>query len=279
MAAWFADLCRRREIRCMNMIVKYMSLWEKLTVNSFLSTLSSRFGALIFLLGKLLRFVFFAIFLLTLFTKVSEIANYTMSQALFFFLTFNLIDTTSQLFFREVYRFRQLVVTGDFDLILTKPMNPLFRALAGGADPLDLIMLIPYIGILIFIAQNTSTLTIFNVVIYLLLLANGFLIATSFHILVLALAIVTTEIDHAIMIYRDLTSMGRVPVDIYREPMRSIITFIIPIGIMMTFPAKAFMGLLTLPMTLISFSVGIVFFLVCLRIWRFALTQYSSASS
>ncbi len=220
---------------------------------------------------------------MTLFTKISIIANYSVTQALFFFLTFNLIDTTTQLFFREVYRFRQLVVTGDFDLVLTKPMSPLFRALAGGADPLDLIMLVPYIGLLIYVSTQLGAVTIFSLFLYIFLVINGFLIAMSFHVLVLALAIVTTEIDHTIMIYRDLTSMARVPVDIYREPLRSVITFIIPIGIMMTFPAKAFLGLLTGPMIFVSFSVGIVFFFgVCAHLeggaqtiqFRIKLTYY-----
>ena len=172
-----------------------------------------------------------------------------------------------------------MVVSGDFDLVLVKPMNPLFRALAGGADPLDLFMLVPYVGSLIYVAMRLGSLSFLNLSLYVLLLMNGFLIATGFHILVLALAIMTTEIDHTIMIYRDLTSMGRVPVDIYREPLRGIITFIIPVGVMMTFPVKAFFGLLSPFVVVLSLGLGIFFLLLCLRIWRYSLRQYASASS
>ncbi len=263
----------------MKNFIKYFHLWTKLTINSFLSTVTSRFSATVFLIAKILRFIFFGVFLIALFSKANIIANYTLMQGLFFFLTFNLIDTTTQLFFREVYRFRQLVVTGDFDLVLVKPINALFRALAGGADPLDLFMLVPYIGALFYVGSKLGPLSYLSIGMYLVLLINGFLIATAFHILVLALAIMTTEIDHAVMIYRDLTSMGRVPVDIYREPLRSIITFAIPVGVMMTFPAKAFLGLLTPEIIALSLLLGVVFFLVCLRIWRYSLSKYSSASS
>lgn len=150
---------------------------------------------------------FFVIFLLALFSRIGTLAQYSVMQMIFFFVTFNLIDTATQLFFHEVYRFRQLVVSGDFDLVLTKPVNPLFRALAGGADPLDLFLLIPYMGALVYVGSQFPNITPLSVGLYLLLVANGFLIATGFHILVLALAVVTTEIDHAIMIYRDLISM------------------------------------------------------------------------
>lgn len=223
--------------------------------------------------------MFFGIFLWALFTKVTRIAEYSFMQALFFYLTFNFIDTVTQLFFREVYRFRQLVVTGDFDLVLVKPTNPLFRALAGGADPLDVLMLVPYIGALVWVAVQFGKIDAVRLGSYLLLVINGLAIATGFHILVLALAIMTTEVDHAIMIYRDLTSMGRVPVDIYREPLRGIITFIVPVGIMMTFPAKSFFGLLSPGMVGLSLVLGALFLYVCLLLWRFALTRYASASS
>lgn len=263
----------------MKLLQKYFHLWSKLTFNSFQISFTSRFNTSIFLIGKLLRFVLFGVFLIALFTNTTFLANYTVMQMLFFYLSFNLLDTVTQLFYREVYRFRPMVVSGDFDLVLVKPINPLFRALAGGADPLDLLTLIPYIGALVYVGYRLSGFNILNIGLYLGLLLNGFLIATGFHILVLALAIVTTEIDHAIMIYRDLTSMGRVPVDIYQEPLRSVITFAIPVGIMMTFPARAFMGLLNPWLITLSLAIGIVFFAIALRIWRYALTRYASASS
>jgi len=250
----------------------------KLTANSFMTVLSSRFGAFLFLIGKTLRFVFFLIFLLTLFTQTQFLASYSQAQMLFFFLTFNFIDTVTQLLFREVYRFRPMVVSGDFDLVLIKPISPLFRALVGGADPLDLFMLIPYVGSLAYVAAGLGV-SVEGLALYLILLLNAFAIATGFHIFVLSLAILTTEIDHTVMIYRDLTSMGRVPVDIYREPLRSIITFAVPVGVMMTFPAKALLGLLSPGFVVLGCAMGIGFFLTSLLMWRYSLSRYASASS
>jgi ABC-2 type transport system permease protein len=262
----------------MRKLNKYFHLWFKLTANSFMSILTSRFGASLFLIGKLLRFGFFLMFLLTLFTQTKFLASYSQSQMLFFFLTFNFIDTVTQLFFREVYRFRPMVVSGDFDLVLIKPINPLFRALVGGADPLDLLMLIPYVGTLVYVGSQLE-IQPWGMVLYFLLLINAFVIAAAFHILVLSLAILTTEIDHTVMIYRDLTSMGRVPVDIYQEPLKSVITFIIPVGIMMTFPAKAFMGSLSPVYIILACVLGASFLWGSLRMWRYSIGKYASASS
>lgn len=260
-------------------IKRYLSLWLKLTNQSFMREFLDRWNAGMFLFGKLLRFGFFTIFLFALFAKTSDIGGYTRYQMVFFFLTFNLLDTTAQLFYREVYRFRPMVVSGDFDLVLTKPMSALFRVLAGGADPLDLYMLFLYAGLLVYVIMQLGAVTAVGVMAYLALLVNGLIIATGFHILVLALAIVTTEVDHAIMIYRDLTMMGRVPTDIYHQPIRAILTFVLPVGLMMTVPAKAFLGLLSPWTVALSLVLGFLFFVLCLKAWRYALTRYSSASS
>lgn len=253
-------------------------LWLKYTLNSFSSAVYSRFGAGLFLFAKILRFLLFFVFLFILQKNTKALIDYSVNQIIFFYLVFNLIDTLTQLLFREVYRFRQKVVRGDFDLDLVQPVNPLFKALAGGADLLDLFLLLPNI-FLLFLFGLKLTFTPISLFLFLLLFLNGFLIATSFHIIVLSLGVLTTEVDHAIMIYRDLTNVGRVPIDIYQEPIRSFFTFIIPVGIMVTFPPKALFNLLSTPLILISLVFGAVFFFLSLFLWRHSLTQYSSASS
>ena len=242
-------------------------------------SLTSRFNAGVFFTGKLLRFLFFLIFLLTVFTSARTLAGYTSDQMIFFYFSFSLLDTVTQLFFREVYRFRPLIVSGDFDFALVKPMNPLLRVLVGGADPLDLGMLPLYIAAVVITGGRLGDVQGMNIASYVLLLANGFIIATGFHILVLALGILATEVDHAIMIFRDVVSMGRIPTDIYHEPLRMITTFVIPVGVMMTFPAKSLMGLLSPWMIATSLLLGGLFFVLCLKAWQYALSQYSSASS
>ncbi len=111
---------------------------------------------------------------------------------------------------------------------------------------------------------------------FILLLLNGMVIATAFHIIVLALGILTTEVDHTIMIYRDLSRVGMFPVDIYHEPIRTFFTFVLPIGIMMTFPVKSLFGLLTMQFMIISVVVGASLMVFALLLWRSAIRKYQS---
>lgn len=260
------------------MILKYLKIWWLMSRNSFVSVLYAKLSLGIFLFGKIVRFIFFFSFLFFLLKGIKTLAGYNFNQVAFFFLTFNFIDILAQFFFREAYRFRPLIVSGDFDLILVKPMNCLFRVLMGGADVIDLITIPPLIIALYYVGSLLHP-NILLVISYLLLVVNGLLVATAFHIFVLAFGIITFEIDHMMMIYRDFVSLGRIPVDIYREPVRSLLTFLIPVGIMVTLPAKALMGLASTAGVLLSFGIGILLFFLSLRFWHFALKRYTSASS
>lgn len=258
---------------------RYFNIWLILTGIASQIAFQSRFGAGVFIMGKILRFLFFLLFLLLLSSKTNAIAGYSLWQIIVFFLTFNLIDTLAQFFLREVYRFRSYVVSGDFDYILTKPISPLFRSLFGGSDILDLSIIFLSLAFIIFSAGKIGDVSFLGVILYIVFIFNAFLIALAFHILVLAIGVLTTEVDNTIMLYRDITQMGRVPVDIYREPLRGILTFVVPVGIMMTFPAKVLMGLLSLGTILASVFIGMLFVMLSLWFWRFSLKHYTSASS
>lgn len=259
--------------------MRYLKVWLHLTGITTQIAFQSRFGAVVFLIGKILRFLFFLLFLYIILSKTKAIVGFSFWQIVFFYATFNLIDTLPQFFMREVYRFRSYVVSGHFDFILTKPISPLFRSLFGGSDILDLSILILSLLFIIFAAINLGGLTVVGMLTYILLVGNAFAIALAFHIFVLSVGIMTTEIDNSIMLYRDLTQMGRVPVDVYHEPLRALITFVVPVGIMMTFPAKALMGILSVKFLIISVLIGTTVFILSLWFWKFALKNYSSASS
>ncbi|MDO8488479.1 MAG: ABC-2 family transporter protein [bacterium] len=233
----------------------------------------------IFLVGKLLRYALFFLFMYLLVSGVNNIGGYSRGQMLIFYLVFNIIDTASQLLFREVYYFKPLIISGNFDMVLTKPFNPLVRVLLAGPDFIDAGMLIILIGALFFFMRNQTGQSSLSVFYFLVMFVNSLLIAGAFHIIVLGIGILTYSVDHLVMIYRDITSLMRIPVDLFANPLRAVLTFIIPIGIMFTFPAKVLLGLLSWQFIFISFIFGVSSVVLSLQFWKFALKHYQSASS
>lgn len=258
---------------------RYVKIWYKMALASFQVFFSSRISTVLFLSGKTMRFLFFLGFLIYLTQKTKIFANYNLYEIVLFYLTFSFLDSAIQTLFKEVSKFRAYILDGSFDMLLLKPINSLFRSLFGATDLLDFVTLFPFvigIGYTFFRIGNISLL---GILLYILLIINSIVIAAAFHIGVLALGVVSTEVDNTIMLYRDITGMGKLPVDIYREPIRGLITFVVPVGIMMTVPVKAVLGLVTLPLILFSFFFSFFLLSISIFCWNTALKHYTSASS
>lgn len=258
---------------------KYIKIWWKMMINSAQIAFASRFGAVLFVFGKLMRFALFLLFIFLIEQRTKTVGGYTLWQMVFFFATFNIVDLVPQFFLREVYRFRSHVVSGEFDYILVKPISPLFRSLFGGSDVLDIVLLVIN-GCMLYISlQHIGSITIVGVILYCALLANALLLALSFHIMILGIGIMSTAVDNTLWMYRDLTRMGQIPITLYLEPVRGFITFIVPVGIMMTFPPQALLGILSGQAIGIAFGIGALFFIASLKFWNYSLKSYTSASS
>lgn len=258
---------------------KEIKIWWMYSINAFQQVLMNRYLISIFLFGKILRIFVFLLFIYYLLGGSRTMVGYTREQVIFFYLTFNLVDTLAQFFFREVYRFRGLLMQGGFDFVLLKPLNPLVRVLMGGADLMDMIILV----ILIIAVGWYGTINIssnpVDWLLYIGLIINSFLIAAAFHMIALGIGIMVLTVDHLVMIFRDLSGMLRIPVDLYSTPIRFLLTFILPLGIMFTVPAKALMGILSIELLLISFGIGVLSIFLAVKFWQFSIRFYQSASS
>lgn len=259
--------------------MRYIKLWWQFSKNTTSLALQSRLGSSFFMIGKFIRFFMLLYFLIILVSTTKNLAGFGIYEIIFFYATFNLIDVIPQMFLRETYRFRYYVISGFFDYILTKPVSPLFRAMFGGSDALDVPLFLLSLGFLVYSGLHLASITFLGVLIYVLLVVNAIIIAFSIHVLILGLAIITTDVDNSVMLYRDITKMGQIPVDVYRAPVNFLITFVLPVGIMMSFPVKALLGLLSYQFVFISFAFAAVFLVGSLKFWGYAVNKYQSASS
>lgn len=259
----------------MQTIQRYSKILWLYSIFSVKSTTQSLNGFIMFMIGKLLRFAMFFLFIYFLVSRTSALQGYSTLEALSVLMTFEIITSIGGMIFREVYRFRPLVISGGLDGILTKPYHPFTKILFGGFDIMDMMILIMQaviMGVIIYLGGYSFI----YILLFVALIANAMLIFTGFHILALSMGIMTTTVDQALMILRDIIETGRFPIEIYSEPIRWIITFVIPVGVMMTFPSKGLFGLLSLQGVLFSFFLGISFITLNLYLWRYALKRYQS---
>lgn len=259
-----------------HMGAKYVFYWLKITAMTFSALIATRLASVIFITGKTLRISLFLIFLFALKDKITLLAGYNLDQLVVFYLIFNVFDLLGQVFYRGIYWYRNEIISGNFDFTLTKPINPLFQILVSHTDWLDIPPLILTVVFLIFKLPAVSWQALVGFI------ALGFVamvLITAIHILVAAVGVLTTEVDNAIWIFRDLFLMARFPTDIYIEGIRAFLTFIVPVALIFTFPAKALLGLLPLKMFILAVVFAVIFYFLVLKFWYYSLKHYASASS
>lgn len=259
---------------------KYFRVWRQLVILAFGSYVSNRMEYGSYFLGKIVRFSFFLLMVLAIFSHTQNIAGYTKYQVVVFFLTAFFMDSLGQAFFRGIYLFRQDVQRANFDYVLVKPVNPLFFILTRMTDLLDIILLAPLVALIVYTFSKLGVLgNPVVIVFYVLFVALGFIVVASLHIISAALTVWTMESEVFIWFYRTATFAALFPPEIFSHPIQLFFTFIIPIVIVVAVPAKALLGILSFQTALVALAVAIVFLVGSLLLWRTSMKHYSSASS
>lgn len=262
-------------------IKAYWRVWSKLTIQQFQQQIAnSRGAAILFIFSKLFRLATAFLFIWVIIDRAKLIVGYNLAQAIFILALFNLISSITQLFMRGIYIFRQKLVDGTFDFYLLNPLSELFYSLFSYTDPLDLILFLPYVGIVGWAWVNTGyAVTALNVLYILIIIIIAEVLILAWHIIIISVGVRYLEVDNTIMLYRDLEKMAAMPIEIYGKYGSAALTYLFPFALMATIPARIVFGLYN-PWLLLGFVVlAIIQLKVALWYWRLSLLTYSSASS
>lgn len=259
----------------------YWRVWWRLTRLEFEKNLANTRGAaLFFMLGKLFRLATAFLFVYVIVDRAKALAGYNLQEAVLILAIFNFSTTLNQLFLRGVYLFRQKIVDGTFDFYLLNPLSELFYSLFSLTDAMDLTLLVPYLGIVLWAWVSAGyALTLSGLLFLALALLTMFLFTLALHIIVISIGVKYLEVDNTIMLYRDLEKMAAFPIEIYGQVLSAFLTYALPFALMATIPARLIFGLSSPLLFLYFLPLALVFLSLSLRFWHHSLKSYSSASS
>ena len=169
---------------------------------------------------------------------------------------------------------------GTFDFVLTKPVNAQFISSLRNIVIWRLVDVVIGLGVIVYaLGQLHVSPTYSQIGFFVAMVLSGILIVYSMWLMMVSLAFWFVKIDNITELFYAFYEAGRYPVTIYRGAVRILLTFIVPIAFVTTFPAAALLGRIDQPMTLFGFTLAIGLFFVSNRFWNFALRYYASASS
>ncbi len=113
-----------------------------------------------------------------------------------------------------------------------------------------------------------------------LLLGCAALILYSIWILVVSAAFFVVKVDNLSFLFVSIFDAARWPADVFRGALRAVFTFVIPLALMTTFPARALLGKDFGPADVAAALAGAVLFAAFSRlVWLRSIGRYTSASS
>lgn len=219
--------------------------------------------------------------LLVVFRFRAGIAGWSADQALLvmgFFLTLEglmgtFIEPNLQAVVEHVRR-------GTLDFVLLKPIDSQLLVSVQRTSPTR----IPHaLAGLIVVGVASSRLDVRpgwgDLALAGLLLIAGFAVLHALYTLAVSSSFWFVRVDNLSYLLQTGLEAGRWPVAFYRGAVRFALTFLLPVGIMTTWPALAIRGLLTAEGVLGALAVAATFLVIGRLTWKYAVRRYSSASS
>jgi ABC-2 type transport system permease protein len=169
---------------------------------------------------------------------------------------------------------------GTLDFVLLKPADAQFLVSTTRFEPWKALDVVAAVGILGWAFHRLGqTPTAGGAALSLALLVAALMVLYALWILVISAAFWVVRLDNLAFFFGSVFDFARWPVSLFRGAWRLLFTFVIPLGLMTTYPAEALLGSLD-PQTAVLAALGSVAFAALARVvWTRAIARYTSASS
>jgi len=177
------------------------------------------------------------------------------------------------LFSNVLWSTMQYIREGSFEVVLLRPVNPLFYLIATNFDTGSIGLLIGG-GVMFGIAiAHTGVVSLAGIAQFLLLFAGGFAVMTGFQMIMAATSFKWVGNSRLPEILDSVLSFGKYPVTIFPQAIKALTSFIIPVAMIGFFPASALLGRLD-PSVLIAVIPCIAFMIFGIWLYLFMVRLY-----
>lgn len=172
------------------------------------------------------------------------------------------------------------VRTGTLDFVLIKPADGQFLVSTARFAPWKIMdILAGFVMIVIAFQRLGRAPSVPDIVVAGVLLLAALVVLYSLWILVVCASFWVVKLDNLSFLLGSIFDAARWPIDLFRGFWRVLFTFVIPLGLMTTYPARALLGSLSGQTAAAALFGAAAFAVIARGIWKRALSRYTSASS
>jgi len=222
-----------------------------------------------------------------LFARFKTLAGWSLAEVALFYGLVNTAFGAAEIIGRGFDLFPNMVRSGDFDRLLLRPRSTALQIAASDMYVMKIGRLLQGLVVLLWAAAALHVdWTLARVALTLFALVGGACLFMGLFVLQATAAFWTIQ---SLEIMNTVTyggcESGQVPITVYRPWFRKFFTFVVPLACVTYFPALAILGrddpVVASPVWFrwAAPTIGVLFLLVTLRVWRFGVRHYRSTGS
>lgn len=219
--------------------------------------------------------------ILLVFTRTDRLAGWTQPETLVLAGTFQILTGIKATFIDPNLSWfpSRGIRQGTLDTYLLQPAPSLFLTSLATAAPLALVQTLLGLGVVaVGLGTHGRAPSPLAVAAWLLLVAIGAILTWAFGVILACLAFWAPRLELDVF-YNAGWELGRYPTDVYRRPIRLLLTYILPLTLIATLPASVLLRQPRPAVILTSAAAGVTAIIIATGVWRLGLRRYTGATS
>lgn len=263
-------------------IKRYFRLYRVLIKQFFKTLVQSKVDFLMGLFGFFFTQVLGIAFLYLIFDKIPNLNGWTLSQLIFIYGFAQIPRGIDHLFTDNIWLVAwRMVVNGDFDRYMLRPMNVFFQIICEKLQP-DAVgeLLIGTILIIMSLSKGIVIVDGMHIVMFIVSVIAGAVIYTSIKLFFASLSFWIKRSGPFLQVAYEMADFAKYPVEIYSKPIQFILTFVIPFAFVAYFPASYFLIQKSALTTVgIECLIAVILSILAYSIFKIGISKYESAGN
>jgi len=263
------------------MVRKYFNLWGAFLRNSLTRDMEFKMN---FIADLFIDAIFYgSMYFLwaVIFSYVDVLGDFNQQAVIIFLIVMYLTDSVFIFFFGgNTFNLNTMVVKGDLDLVLIKPVNPQFFMSLRYVANYSLVSLIILMGLLLkLLYEYHGYIPILNFIVFLFSFILGVLLFYTVEFMISCLVFWYRNFSVGGWLASEVTKYSRRPDSIYKGKFRRIVFTVFPMAMITSVPARVLLFGPEIGLIFSQLVITILFLILSNFIWNRGLRLYESASS
>lgn len=262
-------------------IKRYARLYRVLVVQFFKMIMQSKVDFLIGLFCFFFTQAMGIMFLYLVFRQIPSLNGWTLEQLIFIYGFAQIPRGIDHLLTDNIWLIAwRMVISGDFDRYMLRPMNILFQVISEKLQP-DAIGELLIGGILVIrgMASGVAVVDAAHICVFIVSIMAGAVIYTSIKLFFASFSFWIKRSGPVLQTAYEMADFAKYPTEIYNKVIRFVITWIIPFAFVAYLPASYFLGKGPIYVVLIECGIAVVFWIAAYAVFNRGTKVYESAGN